>query len=434
MDAQGQSPFVWSMIGALSQVCSLPVTTAVTCPTVRLHPAVIAQAAATSAVLHGGRFVLGVGTGEALNEHIFGDAWPQADVRLEMLEEAVEVLRALWDGGFVNHHGKHYTVENARIYTLPETPPSIYVSGFGPKAIDLAARIGDGYVSTLPDGEMVRRFRENGGGDKPCQAGFKAAYADSKDEGMRIAYERWPNAGCRVSCPRCSLTATLRAGRRVGPAGDAEGRVRLRQQRRRPPGDDRPVRQGRLRRGLRGQHRPHYQGLFDLYQREVLPACAEPHPATARRASSRPRSAGGRGDAVQQGRHQVVDVGGGQVGWRAARIQQMVQRQVVADADDQRRHRVHPGVRGDPAESLFGTQIVGDRDPHRPVASLGLRQLGETGQDRTLVQQPGEGRQDRRVQGQRPGQVGPQVRLDGAGSRPRGRRAGQSLGRAEMSP
>jgi G6PDH family F420-dependent oxidoreductase len=195
VDAQGQSPFVWSMIGALAQATSLPITTAVTCPTVRIHPAVIAQAAATSAVLTGGKFRLGVGTGEALNEHIFGDAWPEADVRLEMLEEAVEVMRELWKGGTVSHRGKHYTVENARIYTLPEKPVEILVSGFGPKAIEVAARIGEGYVSTMPDGDMVRQFREQGGGDRVCQAGFKAAYADTEDEGARLAYEKWPNAG-----------------------------------------------------------------------------------------------------------------------------------------------------------------------------------------------------------------------------------------------
>jgi G6PDH family F420-dependent oxidoreductase len=195
IDAQGQSPFVWSMIGALSQVSPLPITTAVTCPTMRIHPAVIAQAAATSAVLCNGSFVLGVGSGEALNEHILGVAWPSADVRLEMLDEAVHVMRKLWKGGFVNHRGRHYTVENARIYTLPDAPPPVYVSGFGPKAVDLAARIGDGYVSTMPDGDLVRRFREGGGGDKPAQAGFKACFADTEDEAVRIAYERWPNAG-----------------------------------------------------------------------------------------------------------------------------------------------------------------------------------------------------------------------------------------------
>jgi G6PDH family F420-dependent oxidoreductase len=195
VDAQGQSPFVWSTIGALSQVCALPITTAVTCPTVRIHPAVIAQAAATSAVLTNGRFRLGLGTGEALNEHIFGDAWPEADVRLEMLEEAVEIMRELWKGGVVSHRGRYYTVENARVYTLPERPVEILISGFGPKATELAGRIGDGYISTMPDGDLVATFRSVAGAGKVTQAGFKAAYADTEDEGARIAYEKWPNAG-----------------------------------------------------------------------------------------------------------------------------------------------------------------------------------------------------------------------------------------------
>jgi G6PDH family F420-dependent oxidoreductase len=125
-DEQGHSPFVWSMIGAISQACSLPITTAVTCPTIRTHPAIIAQAAATSARLLDGRFILGVGTGEALNEHILGDAWPSLDVRLEMLEEAVKLIRELWTGDVVTRHGRHYQVDTARIYTLPSSPrPSI---------------------------------------------------------------------------------------------------------------------------------------------------------------------------------------------------------------------------------------------------------------------------------------------------------------------
>src|ERR671921_1617245 len=103
-DEQGHSSFVWSVIGALSAATSLPVTTGVTCPTLRIHPAVIAQAAATSAVLHEGRFNLGVGSGEALNEHIIGDHWPPTEVRLEMLEEAVEVMRLLWEGGVKDHY------------------------------------------------------------------------------------------------------------------------------------------------------------------------------------------------------------------------------------------------------------------------------------------------------------------------------------------
>jgi G6PDH family F420-dependent oxidoreductase len=189
---QGQSAFVWSVIGALAGAgVGLPVTSAVTCPTVRVHPAVVAQAAATSQVLLDGRFILGVGTGEALNEHIFGDPWPEADVRLEMLEEAVEIMRALWTGDSVSHRGAHYTVENARIFTAPDEPPPIYVSGFGPKAIDVAARIGDGFVTTTPDKDAIDRFRQ--GRDKPVQAGAKVCFAPTEEEAVKTAHRIWPN-------------------------------------------------------------------------------------------------------------------------------------------------------------------------------------------------------------------------------------------------
>ena len=272
VDAQGQSPFVWSMIGALSQVCRLPVTTAVTCPTVRIHPAVIAQAAATSAVLHEGRFQLGIGSGEALNEHILGDAWPEAAVRLEMLEEAVTVLRELWKGADVSHRGRHYTVQNARIYTLPESPPKIYVSGFGPKAIDLAARIGDGFVSTAPDGDAVKRFRDNGGGDKPCQAGFKAAFAATADEGARIAYEKWPNAGVPgelsqvLPTPKhfeqaSELVTQEKAAEAFVCGNDAGAHLEMIDKYARAGFDEIYV----------ANTGPHYQGLFELYANSVLP-------------------------------------------------------------------------------------------------------------------------------------------------------------------
>lgn len=193
-DEQGESPFVWSVIGAISQVCSLPVTTAVTCPTVRTHPAVIAQAAATSAVMLGGRFVLGVGTGEALNEHVVGARWPSYEVRMEMLEEAVDLMRRLWEGDFVTTQGRHYEVDTARIYTLPETPPPVYVSGFGPQATRAAARFGDGYISTSPDPELVGTFKDLSGG-KPAQGGFKVAWADDPEEGVDHAHRLWSNAG-----------------------------------------------------------------------------------------------------------------------------------------------------------------------------------------------------------------------------------------------
>ena len=190
---QANSPLVWSMIGALSQVTSLPITTAVTCPTVRIHPAIIAQAAATSARLTGGSFVLGVGSGEALNEHIIGTRWPDATVRLSMLAEAIDVMRELWAGDFVNHHGEHYQVENARLYTLPDQPPPIYVSGFGPASAALAGRKGDGYVTTKPDAELIRTFREHGGEGKPMQAGYKVCWSADRPAALRTAHSLWAN-------------------------------------------------------------------------------------------------------------------------------------------------------------------------------------------------------------------------------------------------
>jgi G6PDH family F420-dependent oxidoreductase len=195
LDAQGQSPFVWSMIGAISQVCDLPIMTAVTCPTMRIHPAIVAQAAATSSVLTNGRFVLGVGTGEALNEHITGAAWPGSPVRREMLTEAVEVMRKLWTGKVVNHRGTYYTVEHARLYTCPDEPPPVYVSGFGPESISLAAEIGDGFVSTQPDADAVRQYRDQAGSSKPTVAGAKGCFAATEDEALTIAHRLWPTEG-----------------------------------------------------------------------------------------------------------------------------------------------------------------------------------------------------------------------------------------------
>jgi G6PDH family F420-dependent oxidoreductase len=191
---QGNGPLVWSVIGAISQVCDLHVTTAVTCPTVRVHPAIVAQAAGTCAELLDGRFTLGVGTGEALNESILGGPWPPLDVRLEMLEEAVALIRELWTGEVVTARGKHYSLDHARIYNVPDSPPEIFVSAFGPKALDLAGRIGDGYIGTAADAELVSGFKKASGG-KPAQAGAKVAFAPTQEEGWDHAHRLWPNAG-----------------------------------------------------------------------------------------------------------------------------------------------------------------------------------------------------------------------------------------------
>ena len=140
VSAQGHSPFVWSVLGAIAQATDrVPVGVGVTCPIQRMHPAVLAQAAATTSLLFEGRFFFGVGTGEALNEHVLGHRWPPAETRRLMLAEAVHVIRQLWTGETIDHHGDFYEVENARLFDPPDQDPPLIVSGFGPNAVELAA-------------------------------------------------------------------------------------------------------------------------------------------------------------------------------------------------------------------------------------------------------------------------------------------------------
>jgi coenzyme F420-dependent glucose-6-phosphate dehydrogenase len=196
VDAQGQSPFVWSVIGGIAHATErLRLGTGVTCPTIRIHPAIIAQAAATSQVMLEGRFFLGVGTGEELNEHVTGSVWPGPQKRLEMLEEAVEVLRLLWQGGYQSHYGKHYTVEQARIYTLPDEPPPIAIAAAQPKAAELAGRVGDALIAVAPESETVEQFEQAGGNGKPRYAQVTVCYAASEEKAKQTAYEIWPNGG-----------------------------------------------------------------------------------------------------------------------------------------------------------------------------------------------------------------------------------------------
>lgn len=180
IDRQGQSPFVWSVLGAIAEATEhLRVGTGVTCPTIRIHPAIVAQAAATSAVLLPDRFVLGVGTGENLNEHVLGDRWPSATERRAMLREAVHVMRSLWEGDLWSFDGDYYTVDNARIYTLPSHDIEVMVAAGGPEAAELAGEIGDGLVATQPDPELVEAFVGAGasGQELPLPSHFEAAAA-----------------------------------------------------------------------------------------------------------------------------------------------------------------------------------------------------------------------------------------------------------------
>ncbi len=195
LDEQGQSPMVWPVIGGIATATRrLHLATAVTCPTIRIHPAVIAQAAATAAVMMRGRFALGVGTGENLNEHILGGPWPSADVRMEMLEEAVEVMRSLWAGGYTSHHGIHYVVENARLYTLPDEPPPVLVAAAGPESARLAGSIGDGLIATSPEPGVPSEF-EAAGGAGPRYGKLTVCWAQDEAEARRTAHRMWRSTG-----------------------------------------------------------------------------------------------------------------------------------------------------------------------------------------------------------------------------------------------
>jgi G6PDH family F420-dependent oxidoreductase len=274
-DAQGQSPFVWSVIGALAEATSLPVETAVTCPTFRMHPAVVAHAAATSAVLLRGRFRLGVGSGEALNEHILGDAWPETPVRQEMLEEAVAVMRQLFTGRQVSHHGKHYTVQNARLYTVPDEPVPIDISGFGPAGTELAGRIGDGFITMAPDEEAVARFRKSGGGTKTVSGGIKVCWATDREEAARMVHRLWS-----VEALPGELNQVLPTPRHFEQATELVTQERATETV--PCGDDADEHAAALRAyadaGFDTVHvhqiGPGRRGFFDFYRTEVLPRLA----------------------------------------------------------------------------------------------------------------------------------------------------------------
>jgi coenzyme F420-dependent glucose-6-phosphate dehydrogenase len=194
IERQGQSPFVWAVIGGIAEATDrLRLGTGVTCPTIRIHPAIVAHAAATSAAMMPRRFFLGVGTGENLNEHVLGGRWPPAAVRLEMLEEAVEVIRRLWSGELISHRGKHYLVENARLYTVPDEPPPIMVAAAGSNAAELAGRTGDGFVGVSPQAELLDVFNRSGGRGKPCYGQVQVCWAGDEQQARRTALEWFPN-------------------------------------------------------------------------------------------------------------------------------------------------------------------------------------------------------------------------------------------------
>jgi G6PDH family F420-dependent oxidoreductase len=194
LDEQGHSPFVWAVLGAIAERTSdIDVAVGVTCPTTRIHPVILAQATATVANLLPGRFTWGVGTGEALNEHITGVRWPPAPVRLEQLEEAIGLIRELWAGESVDHDGKFFCVEDARIYDPPQQSVPIVVSAFGPVAAKVAARCGDGLWTSGSAGDAVERWKQ-AGGEGPVYSQLTLCWGADRDKAIEEAHRIWRNS------------------------------------------------------------------------------------------------------------------------------------------------------------------------------------------------------------------------------------------------
>ncbi|MFD4527036.1 LLM class F420-dependent oxidoreductase [Streptomyces sp. NPDC058470] len=200
--SQGHAPYAWSVLGAAAQATErIPLMTYVTCPTVRYHPAVIAQKAATMQQLSQGRFRLGLGSGENLNEHVVGAGWPSPRIRIEMLEEAVEIIRALFAGGNVNHQGAHFDVANARLWDLPDELPPIGVAVSGELSCSLAGRLGDLVIATEPKPDLLDSFNRHGGSGKPRVGQLPVCYDTDRDAAVARAHDqfRWSVGGWPVN-------------------------------------------------------------------------------------------------------------------------------------------------------------------------------------------------------------------------------------------
>jgi G6PDH family F420-dependent oxidoreductase len=215
-----------------------------------------------------------VGTGEDLNEHILGQRWPSAEERLEMLEEAVSVIRDLFSGRLISHEGKHYTVDTARLYSVPDTLPRIYMSGFGEKAIRLAARIADGYMCVQPNADFVRLYRESGGGDRPVQGGLKVCWASDEAQARKTMHRLWPTDAIPGEALRL-----LPLPRHFGELAELVTEEMISA----PVGPDPAVHMDGIR-AYRdagfdevyiGQAGPDAEGFFDFYARQVLPRLRE---------------------------------------------------------------------------------------------------------------------------------------------------------------
>ena len=283
LETQGQSAFVWAVLGGIARETeALRVGTGVTCPLLRLHPAIVAHASATAAAMFGPRFFLGVGTGERLNEHVLGDRWPPAGERLDMLADAVDIIRALWSGNEVTRDGAYFSVEQARLYTRPHEPPELLMAAGGSQAGRLAARVADGLISVAPEAAVVRAFDEAGGKARPRYGQLHCCWAERHEQALETALRVWPtNAIPGV------LNAELATPAQFEATGSMVTPDLLQEQL--PLGPDPEPYLERIRTYAEAgfdhvylhQIGPDQEGFFRFSERELLPRAAEIEPAVS---------------------------------------------------------------------------------------------------------------------------------------------------------
>ncbi|HEX4019257.1 MAG TPA: TIGR03557 family F420-dependent LLM class oxidoreductase [Frankiaceae bacterium] len=222
---QGHSPYAWSVLGAAAAKTErIDLMTYVTCPTFRYHPAIVAQKAATVALLSDNRFRLGLGAGERLNEQVVGAPWPAVDIRHDMLREAVEIIRGLWDGDFVNYRGEHFDVESAKLYDLPERPIPLGIAVSGKQSCELAGEHADVGVAVEPDAEIVRQFADFGGAGKPMVGQSPCCYGTDEKAAIALSHQqfRWFGGGWKVNAELPGPSAFDAASQFVREADMAE--------------------------------------------------------------------------------------------------------------------------------------------------------------------------------------------------------------------
>ncbi len=224
LESQGHAPFAWTVLGAVAaRTKKVGLVTAVTCPIIRYHPAIVAQFAATLGVLSDGRFTLGLGAGENLNEHVVGEGWPAPHTRQEMLGEALDIMQKLWQGEEVSYHGEHFTLDRAKLWDVPDTAPALAVAAGGPKAARIAGEKGAGLFATEPNEQLVQAWAD-GGGKGARYAEIAMCWAKDEAEAKRIAHERF-NFGVHGWAVNAELPTTAgfeAAGKSVRPEQVAE--------------------------------------------------------------------------------------------------------------------------------------------------------------------------------------------------------------------